>query len=231
MPSFHHLFKKSLNRNDWIIIISNAVPVAGVWFLGWSAVEAFIVYALETLILGLLTVLKLLTVTIVKGKDNWYNQGKTTQVSGLFFIFFFVLHYGIFAAVQTAIFSGVAKIGPPGAGPLYFFFHWWEFINADTAWMLGTFVASYLLRDYIPFIASGQYRQVPLMLLMFQPYGRILIQQFTVIAGSMFLLFHFDKVFILIFALVKIGVEVYLNFDRLLQQTMQTLEKKESGQQ
>lgn len=225
-----NIFSRQLRKDDWLIIISNLIPVYGVWFLGWSAVEVFIVYALETLIIGLLTVLKLLIATFARKTDTWHNQGSTSQVSGLFFIVFFVLHFGIFAAVQTAIFSGVAGINPPGKGALYFFFHWWEYINEDIAWMLGGFIISYLARDFVPFIMKGDYKSVPMMILMFQPYGRILVQQFTVILGSMFLTFQLGKVFMLVFAVAKIFVEVFLNFDRIINKTMETLKEK-SGKQ
>jgi hypothetical protein len=220
MPIAKQLLQKQLKKDDWIIIISNLIPVFGVWFLGWSAIEAFIVYALETLIIGILTIIKLLVSTFAKRTDTWYNQGTTTQVSGLFFIIFFILHFGIFVAVQTSIFSGVAGINPPGKGALYFFFHWWEYINEDIAYMLGGFLLSYMARDLIPFLSSKDYKTIPMMILMFQPYGRILVQQFTVILGSMFLTFDLGKIFILVFGLVKIFVEIYLNFDRLLGRAM-----------
>lgn len=222
-------FQKPLDRNDWIIILSNLIPVYGVWFMGWSAVEVFTVYALETLIIGILTVLKLLIATLARGNDSWYNQGKKSQVSGLFFIFFFILHFGIFAAVQTSIFAGVSNIVPQGKSPLYFFFHWWEYINKDTGIMLMIFVLSYLLRDLMPFLIRKDYLHAPMMLLMFQPYGRIIIQQFTVILGSMFLTFKLGAVFVLVFAVVKIIAELYLQLDQMLAKAMESAEKNQDS--
>ncbi len=172
------IFRKKLRRDDWLIIVSNLIPVAGVWFLGWSAVDAFIVYALETLIIGILTVLKLIIATIFRGKDTWHTSGQSSKVSGLFFIIFFILHFGIFAAVQTSIFAGVAGIIPPGRGMMYFFFNWWEYITGDINQMLAGFVISYFLRDFLPFILKKEYSSVSMMLIMFQPYGRVVIQQF-----------------------------------------------------
>src|SRR5882724_5083885 len=110
------MFKRKLTRSDYFLIAANLIPVFGVWFLGWSATDVFIVYALETLIAGIMTLLKLAIITIVRGKDDWYNEGSTTKVSGLFFMFFFTLHFGLFAAVQTSIFSETANIVPPGKG-------------------------------------------------------------------------------------------------------------------
>ena len=62
-----------------------------------------------------------------------------------------------------------------------------------------------------------------MMQLMFQPYGRIFIQQFTVILGSMFLTFGAGKIFILVFAAVKIYFEVFVNYDGILNKTMEDM--------
>ncbi len=205
---------------DWLIILPNLLPVLGVWFAGWDAREVFIVYALETLIIGIFTVLKLLVATLSGKKDMWYANGGRKPVIGLFFIFFFIMHFGIFAAVQTGIFSHVSGIAGNSKGPLFFFFHWWQFIHSDMAYMLAGFIISYALRDFIPFMVRREYQTVPMMFLMFQPYGRILVQQFTVILGSMFLSFGAGAVFILVFALAKIFVELYLDFGNLLQKAL-----------
>ena len=95
--------------------------------------------------------------------------------------------------------------------------------------MLAVFVLSYLWRDLISFLYKNDYKKVSMMRVMFQPYGRIFIQQFTVILGSMFLSFGLGKVFILVFALVKIFFEVWINYESFLDKAMSGLEKR-SGQ-
>ena len=224
------MFKKNLTQGDIFLVIANLVPVYGVWFEGWSAVEAFIVYALETLIIGIITILKMLAVTFFRGSDTWYNEENSQKVSGLFFIIFFILHFGLFALVQTTIFSQAADITPPGSGMMHFFFHWYEYINKDIGIMLIALGIGHLAKNFIPFIISGRYKTDAMMLLMFQPYGRIFIQQFTVILGSMFLSFGFGKGFILVFALAKIFFEIAVDFDGLIEQSMAKL-KKNSGKQ
>jgi hypothetical protein len=223
------MLKKKLTREDIAIIIANLIPVYGVWFEGWSAVEAFIVYALETLIIGMLTVLKLLIATLTKGRDTWYNKGTSTPVSGLFFVFFFILHFGIFAAVQTTVFSQTADITPKGSGAMHFFFHWYTYINKDIAIMLGGFLVSYLVSNFIPFLLNGDYRKKPMMLLMFEPYARIFIQQLTVILGSMFLSFGFGKGFILVFAVAKLFFDVYVNFNGAIDKSMKDLQEDQAS--
>ncbi len=225
MQGIRSIIKRDLKRDDWLIIIANLIPIFGVWFLDWSAIEVFTVYALETLIVGILTVVKLLIATLYKRQDTWNNNGQVTRQSGIFFILFFIAHFGLFAAVQTTIFSQVAGITPPNSGPLHFFFHWWEYINEDIAWMLGGFVISYLARDLIPFLVRRDYKNVSMLRLMFQPYGRVLVQQFTVILGSMFLTFGLGKIFILVFALAKIAFEVLADFNRLLDKNFEKWEE------
>jgi hypothetical protein len=75
---------------------------------------------------------------------------------------------------------------------------------------------SYGFRLTTDFILTGDYKNSSLGYLMFQPYGRIFIQQVTVIVGSMFLSFGAGKIFILIFAAIKIFFEVFIDFDFIM---------------
>jgi hypothetical protein len=67
------------------------------------------------------------------------------------------------------------------------------------------------------FFNSGTYKTISLSRLMFEPYLRIFVQQFVVILGSMFLVFGGGKIFILIFIVVKISFELFVNLNRLLE--------------
>jgi hypothetical protein len=219
------MFNHKLHPTDYFLIAVNLVPVFGVWFEGWSAKQVFIAYALETLIAGVFTVIKLGITTLFRKKDLWYANNQVSKVSGLFFILFFIFHYGFFAAVQTSMFSMASGIHTRNSNFFHFFLHWYQYINKDTVIMLCGFAASYAIRDLGPFIKKGEYKTTPMMLLMFQPYGRIFIQQVIVIIGSMFLTFGFDKGFILVFAVVKILFEVYAEFDKILNKAIDDLEK------
>ena len=224
------MYRRKITASDLLLIAANLLPVYGVWFLGWSPTEAFTVYAMETMIVGIMTVLKLLVCTVAKGKDDWNNNGMTTKMSGLFFILFFIVHFGIFALVQTAIFSSTAKISPPGSGMFHFFFHWYSYINQDIAYMLMAFIIGYLGKSFLPFLLNGDYKNQPMMLIMFMPYGRIFVQQFTVILGSMFLSLGLGKVFILIFVLAKLAFEMLIDFETLLKKSAEGMNKQSTKQ-
>jgi hypothetical protein len=210
--------KKRLTQGDWSLIIANLIPVIGVWFLNWSAKEVFLVYCLETIIIGFFTLLKLLITGLIKKKDEWQTTGGSSIKQPFwFFMLFFLLHYGFFVAIQMGIFFAVSGIGDQyGITFSNFFSKWPSLLNNEAYIMLGVFIVSYGFRLTTDFVLNGEYKTASLGYLMFQPYGRIFIQQVTVILGSMFLSFGAGKIFILVFALIKIFFEVFIDFDQII---------------
>jgi Family of unknown function (DUF6498) len=228
---FRNLYKKQLSRSDYFMIAANLIPVYGVLFEGWSATEIFLIYCLETIIIGVFNLIKMGIVTSVRKTDTWYNGPSRTSQHGLFFMIFFLVHYGMFVAIQMGIFfsvSGIAK--GSDIGFLSFFYKWPQLLGNNSYIMLAGFIISYGFSLVYNFILPGTYKTISMSLLLFQPYIRIFIQQFAVILGSMFLSFGAGKVFIIIFAAIKIFFEVFVNYDGVLSQTMNDM-KKESREQ
>ena len=225
------MFKRKLKQSDYFLIAANLLPVAGVLAWGWSPREIFLVYCLETIIIGVFTLVKMGIVTVVRKTDTWTNGGSSTQQHGLFFMLFFLLHFGIFTGVQMGIFFGVSGIGKgAGISPFNFIYKWPELLSNDTMILLGAFVFCYGFKMLFDFLFTGEYRTISLMKLMFQPYGRIIIQQITVIAGSMFLLFGAGKIFIVIFSFVRIFFELYIDYDGIVNKSIKDMEKGSVGQ-
>ena len=209
------MFKRRLSPSDALLIIVNLVPLYGVWFEDWNAGIVFLVYCLETVIIGFINVLKMAGVTVfVRSRDIWENNGSRSMQSGWFFILFFILHYGFFIFVQTQIFfsvSGLVKddslFGRYGQIP--------ALLGREGKLLLAIFITYYTLQTIYDFIISGQYKKIGLTRLMFQPYTRIIVQQLVVIAGSMFLQFGAGKIFILILVTVKIFFEVFIDYGQI----------------
>lgn len=218
------MLKKKLSKPDYFIIAANLIPVYGVLFEGWSAKEVFLVYCLETILVGIFNLVKMGIVTVFRKSDTWYNGPSRSQQNGFFFMLFFLVHYGMFVAIQMGIFFGVSGIAPERSINLFsFFYKWPQLLTKDSYYMLAGFIISYGFSMIYNFILSSQYKTISLMHLMFQPYIRIFIQQFTVIVGSMFLTFGAGAAFIIIFAAVKIFFEAFVDYDRILNQTMENL--------
>ena len=105
------MFKKTLTPSDYFLIAVNLLPIAGVWAWNWNPKEVFLVYCLESIIIGIFTLVKMGIVSLVRGKDTWVNGETKTQQPGILFMLFFIVHYGIFVGVQMGIFFGVSGIG------------------------------------------------------------------------------------------------------------------------
>jgi hypothetical protein len=210
------MFKRKLSVSDLLLIVVNLIPLYCVWFEGWNASEVFLVYCLETVIIGLVNVFKMACVTLfVKKTAVWQNGGSSTMMSGWFFILFFIMHYGFFVFVQTQIFFNVSGLIPNGS----FFMNYKkipELLGYNGKIMLLIFSAYYTLQTFFDFFMTGTYKTISMGRLMFEPYIRIFVQQFVVILGSIFLSFGAGKIFILIFVITKIFFELFINYNRLL---------------
>ena len=76
--------KRKLSQSDYVLIAANIVPVYGVWFLNWSAGEVFLVYCLETIIIGFFTLLKMLITGLIIKKHERHLCGRGTVLPIIF---------------------------------------------------------------------------------------------------------------------------------------------------
>lgn len=213
------MLKKKLTPSNLVLILINLIPLWGVWLDGWNATEIFIVYCLESVIIGLYNIIKMTMTSFIVKKENWNTELSTpTPVSGGFFIFFFVVHYGFFVAVQITLFLSFTglenKMGIGNAWDLLWNFR--KHLSHNSQLLLMGFIISYGLIMMKDFVLNGAYKKASLGSLMFQPYGRIFIQQFTVIVGSLFLGLGGGKIFITIFVGIRIYFDVFLNIERYI---------------
>jgi len=225
------LLKKRWNESDLFMVFINLVPVWGVWFKGWDPHLVFLVYCLESVIVGLYNVLRLLLTTWVKKQDTWENNGGVSQQSGLLFVFFFMVHYGFFIFVQMSIFFSfmpVQKVTGGADGFFDFLMHLRRYLPPAYLWLLLGFVVSYGFLTLKNYVLNDRYKTASMGIVMFEPYPRIFVQQFAVILGGFFMMFNAGKVFILVFALVKIFFEVMVDFEGILNKTMTAAKVKSS---
>jgi hypothetical protein len=211
------MLKRSFSQSDALLIAANLVPVYGVWFEGWNAKEVFMVYCMETVLVGIFTLAKMGIVTAFKKWDWWENNGSRTKVHGIFHMLFFMVHYGFFVAVQMFIFSKTAIFdSSKDFGLFNFLFGFPSHLNKGSWIMLSGFIIGYGYKNITGFILTNDYRTALLSTIMFELYIRIFIQQFAVIVGSFILLFNASNAFILFFALVKIFFLVGIDYNKLM---------------
>lgn len=212
---FFKLFKnKKLTATNYLFIAINLIPIWGVWFKNWDARIIFIIFCLETVIIGLYNILKIFTASIFSNKNEIVNNSKVPKLAvGLFIIAFFIFHFGLFVFVQMKIFLGVLSMNKMHIEMYDLFFNLRSTLPRYAQLLLLLFFISYGFGVIKEFVIPKQFKTVRLEKLMLEPYGRIITQQLVVIIGTFTLFINKDgKILILIFVLVKLYFEVFMDY-------------------
>jgi len=183
-----------LNPQDWLRAIRNPVvltglavdlaPVYAVIMWGWGAAPLVMLYWIENVIAGVMTLPRLL----ISGA----NFGVGGVFAGLFMSAFFVFHYGLFCAVHGTflmVFVAMSEDGGQSlqAAPMMDML---GMIGASLRLgrnmdlMIGLIVGWQVFVLFYQFIFKGDWRRTNPMAEMFAPYGRIVILHFGIFAGA-----------------------------------------------
>lgn len=186
-------------------ILANLLPLYGVWFWNWDAKQIFLVYCMESIIVGLMTIGRM-TLTGLFGPRTSQTSAKG-DFSWVGLVLFFIVHYGFFLAIQMGIFFGVSNMIPRARGPFETIQAIPSVMSLQSWIMLLALWAAYMMDLVMNFMIPKKFHETNIYMEMFRPYPRVVVQQFVVIIGSFFLLFGAAKVFIAVFIVVKLWVE------------------------
>ena len=166
----------------WTLVAANFSALVGVGFWGWSTFALVVAYWAENVIIGLINVLKLVCCCPANGR--W---SLLSHAAKLFFIPFFVVHYGRFCYVHGEfvfhLLGGEAAQGVASWGD-------WT-LRAERIWDSGLFWAiallaiSHLYSFFRNYLMDGEYRRSQLMQLMFQPYARVVVLHIAILLGAL----------------------------------------------
>lgn len=169
------------NKNVWLTALFYiALIVVG----RLSATEFVIVYALETVIIGVFHGIKMLTITFLSSgmKDNRGN--------GIGLTLFFLVHYGFFVFIQTTFFFVFLSMGDSRISSSFGISNFLTIFQLEGVKIaLVIMLFSYVLKYWFNFYSNKRYQRINLGLYMFQPYVRTVIQQFVAIIPGFFIVF------------------------------------------
>lgn len=156
-----------LTSSAAFLILANFVPLAGIFLFGWDAVTILVLYWLESVIIGGLNVIKILS---VREADS-----KSTLFSNVFTAGFFSVHYGMFTwghgTFLKEIFGAESLVsGLPSGGPVF--------------WAALSFLVSHLISMFINFYGKKEYLGRSPNEQMMQPYGRVFVMHLVVLLGG-----------------------------------------------
>jgi hypothetical protein len=209
------------------LLTANVVPLLGVLFLDWSTFAIVVLYWSENVIIGAINVLKMIVCRPTEEAINLANvsakqlDGNSRQVrkllqqqaprlafahqaSKLFFIPFFIFHYGLFCFVHGVfVFTMLGDQGMPFGGPLDVLPIFFDRLRAERlTWALLALTASHLFSFFTNFIGRGEYRRVTVLLLMFQPYGRIVVMHIAILFGAFLIVALGSPVWMLVILII-----------------------------
>ena len=226
------LSKFAINRIDFskpsvlALIAANIIPLFGVLFLGWSTFAIVVIYWSENVIIGANNVLKMIvcspnseaiklsltTKDQLEGNSKLVQDMLTKQVakmpgahhaSKVFFIPFFIVHYGIFCSVHGmfvfSLLGDKMHFGGPFDGATEMFD---RLRQENLLWAVFALAASHLFSFFSNFIYGGEYQRVTVPQLMFQPYGRIVILHLAILFGAFLIMAFGSPVWMLVILMI-----------------------------
>jgi hypothetical protein len=211
------------------LIVINLLPIAGVLLEGWNAMDIVLFYWLETIVIGIYNVFKIrLCNSSKKVEENdvveamgpvfvWLqkqsknkgteslsdnNSADLSKQSKGFLMFFFLIHYNFFIFIQLFFILGIDSIvGSSSFNPMNILKYLGHEVGLFWLGILGLFI-SHGFSFYLNFYKGKEYANRNPAVQMFQPYGRIFIQQFVVILGAMVSMLLGSPLFLLIVLVV-----------------------------
>lgn len=192
------------NKNVWLTALFYiALIVIG----RLSATEFVIVYALETIVIGIFHAIKMLTITFFS------DSMKNDKGKGIGLTLFFLVHYGFFVFIQTTFFFVFLSMGDDRISDslgVSNFLNVLQFEGVQIALVL--MIISHAFKFWFNFYKNKRYQEVELALYMFQPYVRIIIQQFVaIIPGFFIILGNGGYAVAVVLILIRTVVDIFLS--------------------
>lgn len=162
------------------ILAVDLFPIWAVLTLGWGAAPLVFLYWLENVIIGAVTLAKMIATSV---------KESLIGLLGILFIGpFFVVHYGMFCFVHGVFVSGFAKMST-GADDTGFPTPWGLIDEAlASGASMPTFVLAILaVQAFLfvqDFLLKGEYRETTVNAEMMKPYGRVIVLHIGIFAGA-----------------------------------------------
>jgi hypothetical protein len=192
-----HLFQ--FNSATISILISNLLLLFIAIFFKWDALSVFVMYIIETIIIGIFHIFKMIGITAIN-QSGKYKIKDAPGFSGLIFrIVFFTFHFGIFVFVQTTL------VLPKDSGHLFLTITTLgNYVSGKEIWFLFFLIGLNLWATIRYLFIDDDFEGKDFAAIFMEPYPRIFVQQFVVILGSFFLVFKGASIiFLFIFILTK----------------------------
>jgi Family of unknown function (DUF6498) len=123
--------------------------------------------------------------------------------SKLFFVPFFIVHYGLFCVVHGVFIFAIFGRESGGFGPFGGFDNFLQVFSQEHLWWgVAALAASHLWSFFVNYLGRGEYRRTAVPILMFQPYARIVILHVAILIGGFIAFMLGSNVIVLLILIV-----------------------------
>jgi hypothetical protein len=225
------------NPSAWLLIAVNLGLILAVVVWKWSIFDIVFLYWVENLIIGVINVFKMLfSSPDMKALTGGASEAEVHEAAvqagqsperarkivkfapvvaswgaKIFFIPFFIIHYGMFCyghgVFVFSLFSdGTLSSGAKDATEAL------KLLTPAMLLAIGLLAASHLFSFLSNFLIGGEYKRTNPAALMMRPYGRIVVLHITIILGGMLAMAFGDPIGLLIVLIVlKTGVDLAMH--------------------
>jgi hypothetical protein len=168
-------YKIELTTSVIFLIAMNAIPVFGVFAFVWDVGTLLLLYWLESVVIGLLNVPKMLA---CQASDS-QNSFRRSTGGVIYLCVFFLFHYGGFSFGHYLFLDSLFASVPPLTGLIS------DILSAQGLLisMVGLWV-SHIFSMFKNFYGKGEYKTRSANKQMFVPYGRVFIMHIVIIIGG-----------------------------------------------
>lgn len=197
------LFPRTMTSTGWALVVTNLLPLVGVFLFKWDAALILLLYWMENVIIGVINLIKLAK---VKADPGGPPLG--------FVLPFFLAHYGIFTFVHgvfVMVFSSVGSDGLADVGPnlgmiTQLFSSKWFVIN------LLALAVSHGFSLMTNFFGKKEYEKLTRKDQMMQPYARIIVLHIALLFGGVITIYFGNPVGVLVILIAgKIVLDLKLH--------------------
>ncbi len=205
------------------LIVSNFLPLLGVFAFGWRVFDIVLLYWLENVIIGVFNVIKIVTCMPQQEQasagttDKQRASANAVTMQGgvhaikLFLVPFFTFHYGLFCTVHGVFI--IALLGDDQLGqefPLWVALDMLKHPGFAIA-AIGL-IASHgvsLIKNYY---MRGEYKKTHPIILLFSPYARIVILHIAILLSAFLTLAIGSPIWMLLLLVIgKTAVDLFIH--------------------
>ena len=183
-----------LTSSAVLLVLANMTPVFGVFLFGWDAVTILVLYWLETVIIGGLNFVKILSLRTSDTPSNLFFLGN------IYTACFFIVHFGIFTWIHgeflkemfgaESLLSGISEGGA-------------------IMWTALSFFISHIFSMIINFYGKKEYLGRTPKTQMRQPYDRVFVMNMAAVFGG-YLVQNFGApvLAVILLIVIKTGIDL-----------------------